>query len=52
MTAHAAKAEPASHIRLDGDGVAWIDDTRVKVLESSAQESPLRARLRALRPWT
>src|ERR1051325_6231287 len=26
-------AEAATHIRLDKSGVAWIDDTRVKVVE-------------------
>ena len=26
-------AEPATHIRLDSSGVAWIDETKVKVVE-------------------
>jgi uncharacterized protein (DUF433 family) len=26
-------AEPATHIRLDANGVPWIDDTNVKVVE-------------------
>ena len=26
-------AEPMTHVRLDSKGVAWIDDTNVKVLE-------------------
>lgn len=26
-------AEPVTHIRLDAKGVAWIDDTNVKVVE-------------------
>jgi uncharacterized protein (DUF433 family) len=26
-------ADTATHIRLDDKGVAWIDDTRVKVIE-------------------
>lgn len=26
-------AEPVTHIRLDAKGVAWIDDTNVKVIE-------------------
>ena len=26
-------AEPVTHIRLDAQGAAWIDDTNVKVLE-------------------
>lgn len=26
-------AAPATHIRLDKSGVAWIDDTKVKVIE-------------------
>ena len=26
-------AEPATHVRLDRRGVAWIDDTKVKVVE-------------------
>lgn len=26
-------AEPATHIRLDRSGVAWIDDTKIKVIE-------------------
>ncbi len=26
-------AEPATHVRLDKGGTAWIDDTKVKVIE-------------------
>ena len=26
-------AEPVTHVRLDAQGVAWIDDTNVKVIE-------------------
>src|SRR5438552_6644676 len=26
-------AEPVTHIRLDAHGVAWVDDTNVKVIE-------------------
>ncbi len=26
-------AEPVTHIRLDANGAAWIDDTNVKVIE-------------------
>lgn len=26
-------AEPSTHIRLDKSGVAWVDDTKVKVIE-------------------
>ncbi|OHE80981.1 MAG: hypothetical protein A2107_02635 [Verrucomicrobia bacterium GWF2_62_7] len=26
-------AEPTTHIRLDKRGVAWVDDTKVKVIE-------------------
>ena len=28
-----AAAAPATHVRLDKGGVAWIDDTKVKVVE-------------------
>ena len=26
-------AEPSTHVRVDRNGVAWIDDTKVKVVE-------------------
>src|SRR6266850_2458162 len=28
-----AVAEPSTHVRLDSSGVAWLDDTKVKVIE-------------------
>jgi len=58
-------AEPVAHIYLDAAGVAWIDDTRIKVVEvaldhlaygwsaeemaAATADSPLRRRLRLLR---
>ena len=30
--------EPIAHIRLDTDGVAWIDDTNVKVIEVALEK--------------
>ena len=36
-------AEPVTHIRLDENGVAWIDDTNIKVIEIAVDQLAHRA---------